>query len=94
MLLPTGSPSVRNRIGPVAPRGASFAWLGLVFCVVVMLFGETLRFPDWLEAVSPFDHLASYPAAAVDWPALAVVLLLAVGVSGAGVLAFGRRDVH
>lgn len=78
----------------VWPRSASLAWLGLVFCVVVMLFGETLRLPDWVQAISPFDHLASYPAAAVDWPALIVVLLLAVGISGAGVLAFGRRDVH
>ncbi|HET9499694.1 MAG TPA: polyketide antibiotic transporter [Marmoricola sp.] len=78
----------------VLPRAASLAWLALLFCFVVMLFGAPLHFPDWLMAVSPFHHLSSYPAAPVDTTALVVVLLLAALLSGLGILGFRRRDVH
>lgn len=78
----------------LVPRAASLAWLGLLLCAVVLLFGEPLRLPDWLVRLSPFEHLARVPAAPVDWSAFLVVLALAVAVSGAGVAAFLRRDVH
>lgn len=75
-------------------RLASLAWLALVFCAVVMMFGEVLRFPGWLQGLSPFDHLASVPAQSVDWGAFGVVLALALVLGGAGLAAFLRRDVH
>ena len=44
----------------VAPRLApSSAWLPLVLAVVVLLFGELLRLPQWLQDLSPFEHLAA-----------------------------------
>lgn len=78
----------------VLPRAASVAWLGLVFCVVVMLFGVVLRFPDWLQDISPFHHLAQVPAEPMTWAPFVVVLLLATALSASGVLAFQRRDVR
>lgn len=78
----------------VAPQRANLAWLPLLFCVVVMMFGTALRLPGWLVAVSPFRHLASAPAEPVDWTHFAVVLAVALVVGGVGVLAFDRRDVH
>jgi ABC-2 type transport system permease protein len=76
------------------PRWASLAWLGTGFCVVVMLFGTALRFPTWLVDVSPFSHLAAVPAEPMSWTPFAAVLVLAAVVSGAGVAAFGRRDLR
>ena len=76
------------------PRAASLAWLALLFCVVVMMFGEVLRFPGWVQGISPFDHLALVPAVSVDWGAALVVLLVAAVVGGAGYLTFLRRDVR
>jgi ABC-2 type transport system permease protein len=78
----------------VAPRWAALAWLAVGFCAVVLLFGEALRFPDWLVGVSPFSHLASVPADPMSWGPFAAVAALAVAMSAAGVVAFGRRDVH
>ncbi len=75
------------------PRAASLAWLGLGFCVVAMLFGTVLRFPGWLQAISPFHHLAPVPAAPVDWAAVVGVLVVAAGLGTLGLLAFRRRDV-
>lgn len=77
-----------------APRLSVLSWLALIFCAVVMLFGEVLRFPTWLQAVSPFHHLASVPAADTDWASFCVVLAAAVVLGTGGLLGFIRRDVR
>ena len=63
--LPTCPPCWCSRVPGcwygVAPRAASLAWLGLLWCVVV-LFGEVFRLPQWVQEVSPFEHLALVPA--------------------------------
>ena len=55
----------------ISPRLASFGWLGLGFAAVVLMLGDVLRFPDWLRALSPFEHLAMVPVAEVDLVGLA-----------------------
>lgn len=35
---------------PLATVGA---WIALAFCFVVLMFGATLKFPDWLMSISP-----------------------------------------
>ncbi len=77
----------------VRARLAGLGWLGLGSAVVVLVLGEVLRFPDWLRAVSPFEHLASLPVEPFDATAFALVLGLAALMSFAGWLAFLRRDV-
>ncbi|MEP9383188.1 hypothetical protein [Nocardioides sp. KR10-350] len=77
----------------VAPRLAQLAWVGLVLAFVVMLFGELLRLPQWLQDLSPFDHLAMVPAEDFRVVPVVVVALVAVALSAAGQLAFRRRDV-
>lgn len=76
------------------PALSSLAWLGLGYCVVVMLFGQLLQFPEWLMDISPFNHLALVPAESFRWTPFLVLLALAAAVSAGGQLAFRRRDVH
>lgn len=78
----------------VAPRWATLAWLGVVFCFVVLMFGKLLEFPQWVVDLSPFSHLASVPAVAMSWGPFLTVLGLAAAMSAAGLLAFRGRDVH
>lgn len=77
----------------VSPRGLVLAWLPLVLAVVVLVFGDLLELPRWLQDLSPFEHLALVPAESFEiWPVVAVAALAAM-VSGAGQLAFHRRDI-
>ena len=76
------------------PRLASLAWVGLVLAVVVMLFGEVLRMPEWLQDVSPFHHLALVPAADFRWTPFVALLGVAVLLSATGQVLFGRRDIE
>jgi ABC-2 type transport system permease protein len=78
----------------VLPDWASLAWLGLTFCVVVLVFGTLLQFPQWLQDFSPFTHLALVPAQQADWWAIVVVLSVASAISLIGQWAFSRRDVR
>ncbi|MBZ5739965.1 ABC transporter permease [Nocardioides mangrovi] len=78
----------------VAPRAMVAAWLPLVLVSVVMLFGELLSIPQWVQDLSPFEHLALVPVESVDWTAVLGVSLVAAALSVAGQVAFRRRDVH
>lgn len=77
----------------VVPRGLVLAWLPLVLAAVVLIFGDLLQIPQWLQDVSPFEHLALVPAQDFDLVPVAVVAGLAVAASGVGQLAFRRRDI-
>jgi ABC-2 type transport system permease protein len=78
----------------VAPRLVHLAWLVVALAVVVMMFGELLRIPQWIQDLSPFEHLALVPAEDFRWTPFLAVLALAAALSVAGQLAFRRRDVH
>jgi ABC-2 type transport system permease protein len=78
----------------LAPRAASLAWLLLVLVVVVMLFGEVFSMPQWLQDLSPFEHMALVPAESFRWAPVVVLVLLAATLSATGQLAFRRRDVR
>lgn len=76
------------------PRLMPLAWLPLLFCVVVMMFGELFRMPQWLQGVSPFEHLALVPAQDFRWAPFLALLALAAGFSALGQVAFLRRDIR
>jgi ABC-2 type transport system permease protein len=59
-----------------------------------MLFGAVFRFPQWLQALSPFEHLPLVPAEAFRWGPWVALLLVAVGLAAAGQVAFRRRDLQ
>jgi polyether ionophore transport system permease protein len=76
-----------------APRWASLAWLGLVFAAVVVLFGEVFQVPQWLQDVSPFEHLALVPSEPFQWTPVLVIGAIGLALSLAGQMGFARRDV-
>lgn len=78
----------------VAPRAASLAWLSVLLAYLVLIFGELLKLPQWLQDLSPFEHLAMVPVEDFRWVPFLVVSAVAAVLSVAGQIAFLRRDVH
>jgi len=76
------------------PRWTVLAWVPLAFAVVVMLFGDLFQLPQWLQDVSPFEHLPMVPAEDFAWGPVIGVAAVAALLSVAGQVAFRRRDVH
>lgn len=76
----------------VAPRWAQAAWVGVVLCAVVMLFGALLDLPSVLTRLSPFEWLARVPAEPWDAGSFLGVGAIALVLAGAGLLGLTRRD--
>jgi ABC-2 type transport system permease protein len=49
--------------------------------------------PWWILGLSPFAHLAAVPDASPDWTAIAVFVLIGIGMVGAGIAGYARRDL-
>ncbi|HEX4902656.1 MAG TPA: hypothetical protein VFV42_07595 [Acidimicrobiales bacterium] len=76
-----------------SPRLAAVAWAGLAAAVLVEFFGELLRLPGWLRAISPLYHLPGVPAEALRPAPLLVLSALAVALVAGGLASFRRRDI-
>ena len=85
VLVLSGSPGCSSAWRPGRP---SLAWLPLVLAVVVMLFGAVLRLPQWLQDLSPFEHLALVPAQDFRWQPFVWCCAAAAALSVAGQVAF------
>lgn len=48
------------------PRSSMLAWAGVAFVFFQVMLGETLRLPDWVDAMSPFWHLPGLPVETFD----------------------------
>lgn len=77
-----------------SPRVALASWGALGFAVLVQLFGEPFRLPDWLQAVSPLHHLPGVPAEDVAALPLLALAGIAAALVAAGLAGFGRRDLR
>lgn len=78
----------------VSPRLGVVGWLPLLLAVVVMLFGEVFRLPDWTQQLSPFEHLALVPVEPFRLAPVLVLLGVAAAAWAAAQVAFLRRDVR
>jgi ABC-2 type transport system permease protein len=78
----------------LAPRASFAAWLGLLVAWVILLFGDVLDLPHWLQEISPFEHLAMMPLQSFRLVPFLTLCAVACGLSLAGQYGFRRRDLH
>ncbi len=75
------------------PRWSLLAWTVVAFAFLQVTLGETLRLPDWADAMSPFWHLPGLPVETFDPSAAMVELLVTAALSLVGLWGYRRRDV-
>ena len=76
------------------PRASIATWVMLGVVVIVDFFGELLRLPGWVRALSPFRHLAAVPAEPMTWTPFLTVTVVAVALGSAGLVGLRRRDLQ
>jgi ABC-2 type transport system permease protein len=69
------------------------SWGFLVICLLLGLLGQILGFPQWLIDLSPFTHVQALRAADANPAAIAALLAIGAGLTGAGLIGFRRRDL-
>ncbi|WP_238950233.1 polyketide antibiotic transporter [Mycobacterium sp. IDR2000157661] len=74
--------------GAVTAVGAVPVVGGFLLSVVADSAGA----PSWVSQASPFVHIAAVPAAAPNWPAIVVFLVVTAVLAGVGLHGYRRRD--
>lgn len=75
------------------PEHNGWAWGVLAGCLIAGQLGAILQFPRWVLNLSPFSHVPVISADARVLP-LAILVLIAVGFVGLGLLGFRQRDTQ
>jgi ABC-2 type transport system permease protein len=75
------------------PRWTIGAWLALVACLVIGMFGVLLDLPQWVMDLSPFQHTPAVPADAFELVPVVALLVVAAALTAIGLTAFRSRDL-
>ena len=76
------------------PRfSVSGSWSVLGVLVLLLLLGTTLRLSHWIMDISPFTHLPKLPGGVVHGLPLVLLGLIAIALTGAGLVGLRRRDL-
>lgn len=75
------------------PRAALAAWGALAACLLILFVGGAVDGGQWLRDISPFTHVPKIPGGSLTVLPLAVLLVIAVGLTAAGYAGIRRRDI-
>lgn len=76
------------------PRYSTLAWTPLVYCVVVVFLGDTLKLPEWAMDLSVFNHpLFADELTTRGWIPVAMAFA-GITASGVGIVAASLREVR
>lgn len=76
------------------PRMALAAWGFLAVAVLVGIFGQLLRLPQWSRDLSPLSYVPGLPAEQMRILPLVMLTALAVALTAAGLVGLRVRDVR
>ena len=72
---------------------ASGSWTVLGALALLLLLGATLKFSHWVMDISPFTHLPKLPGGEVHALPLVLLALIAMALTGAGLIGLRNRDL-
>ncbi|WP_109507758.1 ABC transporter permease [Nocardioides speluncae] len=75
------------------PRWTMLAWALVAVVFLQSLLGDTLKFPSWVDGISPLWHLPRVPSESFEVTPGLVLLVISAALAAAGVLGVRRRDI-
>jgi ABC-2 type transport system permease protein len=77
----------------LVPRAAAASWGFLTLCFLIGMLGQLLDLPDWVQDVSPFQHVPQLPAVDLDVVPLLALTAAAAVLTALGLAGLRRRDI-
>jgi ABC-2 type transport system permease protein len=75
------------------PRLTGLAWAVYTYSFVMMYFGRLFDLPEWAHRLSPFGNIPQVPVQELSAAPLAVLTVLAMELTAAGIAGFRQRDI-
>ena len=60
---------------------------------VIGMFGQLLDLSNWVQDLSPFQHVPAYPAASLDVLPIAALVAITAALTALGLAGLRRRDI-
>ncbi|MTD31254.1 ABC transporter permease [Planomicrobium sp. YIM 101495] len=76
-----------------APKLTSLVWLYIIYCFVVVYLKDLLRFPEWMNQLSAFEHVPQIPVDEMNFVMLAVLTGGAILFLVVGFIGYNKRDL-
>lgn len=77
-----------------APRFAvAISWGAFVLGIAIGQLGDLIGLPEWLQDISPYHHVPAYPLEEITLGSVAIPIVAAAALVGAGAVVFAWRDV-
>ena len=80
-------------IGYLPRIAAVVAWVTFAYCVVVVMFADSFKLPEWVRTVSPYYHTPQAPLETVTATSMFAILVPAAIALLLGFAGFRNRDV-
>lgn len=78
----------------IVPRASiALGWSAFGLCLFIGQFADLLKLPQAIKDISPFTHTPTAPAEAITFLPLALLSVVAVGLTVLGLVWFRQRDV-
>ena len=77
----------------VLPKATGLVWAVYGLALFMGMFGRMDILPAWTLNLSPFGHIPQYPMETITWLPLAVLTVVAVGLTVVGLVGYRRRDI-
>ena len=74
------------------PRAALAAWAAYALVILSGMLADVLNLPDWVQSLSPFDHIPALPANSFELLPVIAITAIAGVLMAAGVAGFRHRD--
>jgi len=76
------------------PRLKSLSWAYLALGFISVYMGSLLKFPDWVQNVTPTGWMPRVPLHDINWTTFSWMVVLAIALVIIGWQGYRRRDLH
>jgi len=78
----------------IMPKVVGLVWIYLAYSFIVIYIGAMLDFPEWMNNLSVFHHIPSYPIEQIHYGNISLLMLLAVFFTVIGFISYNKRDIQ
>jgi ABC-2 type transport system permease protein len=86
--------ALSNLLFSISPRFTPLVWVYYVWAIIVNMFGELLKMPDWLQKTSIFFHYVTFPIENQQINISVALIIISIAIFIASAFIYKNRDIN